>query len=186
MESSYFSPPDRCTFRNCGVGLYYDCREKTIGLYGSYSGTENTFAHCGTAILIESLPMSGDMFSPYMFRFYDNTFIHDDPNALDFDVRVSGKFYFYRNAYNDSENDALLKYRPVQLKTSNGAIVITNPCRLPDGTLFVQAGQYAEIISSMSDQLVISGASDVVDVDVVGEDDQLIGTWTLHPKEEVK
>ena len=38
----------------------------------------------------------------------------------------------------------------------------------------------------MSDQLVISGASDVVDVDVVGEDDQLIGTWTLHPKEEVK
>lgn len=186
MESSYFSPPDRCTFRNCGVGLYYDCKEKTIGLYGSYSGTENTFAHCGTAILIESLPMSGDMFSPYMFRFYDNTFIHDDPNALDFDVRVSGKFYFYRNAYNDSENDALLKYRPVQLKTSNGAIVITNPCRLPDGTLFVQAGQYAEIISSMSDQLVISGASDVVDVDVVGEDDQLIGTWTLHPKEEVK
>ena len=74
----------------------------------------------------------------------------------------------------------------MQLKTSNGAIVITNPCRLPDGTLFVQAGQYAEIISSMSDQLVISGASDVVDVDVVGEDDQLIGTWTLHPKEEVK
>ena len=109
-----------------------------------------------------------------------------EANALDFDVRVSGKFYFYRNAYNDSENDALLKYRPVQLKTSNGAIVITNPCRLPDGTLFVQAGQYAEIISSMSDQLVISGASDVVDVDVVGEDDQLIGTWTLHPKEEVK
>ena len=186
MESSYFSPPDRCTFRNCGVGLYYDCKEKTIGLYGSYSGTENTFAHCGTAILIESLPMSGDMFSPYMFRFYDNTFIHDDSNALDFDVRVSGKFYFYRNAYNDSENDALLKYRPVQLKTSNGAIVITNPCRLPDGTLFVQAGQYAEIISSMSDQLVISGVSDIVDVDVVNEDDQLIGTWTLHPKEEVK
>lgn len=185
-ESSYFAPPNECVFRSCGVGLYYDCREKTIRLYGSYSGTENTFAHCGTAILIESLPKSGDMFSPYMFRFYDNTFIHDDPNALDFDVRVSGKFYFYRNAYNDSENAALLKYRPVQLKTSNGAIVITNPCRLPDGTLFIQAGQYTEIINSMSDELVISDVSDLVTVNVVGDNGQSLGAWTLYPKAKQK
>ena len=185
-ESSYFAPPNECVFRNCGVGLYYDCREKTIGLYGSYSGRFNTFVQCDIAILIESLPASGEMFSPYMFRFLDNTFINANPNALDFDVRTSGKFYFYRNAYNDSENAALLKYRPVQLKTSNGAIVITNPCRLPDGTLFIQAGQYTEIINSMSDELVISDVSDLVTVNVVGDNGQSLGAWTLYPKAKQK
>lgn len=185
-ESSYFAPPNECVFRNCGVGLYYDCREKTIGLYGSYSGRFNTFVQCDTAILIESLPASGEMFSPYMFRFLDNTFINAKSNALDFDVRTSGKFYFYRNAYNDSENAALLKYRPVQLKTSNGAIVITNPCRLPDGTLFIQAGQYTEIINSMSDELVISDVSDLVTVNVVGDNGQSLGAWTLYPKAKQK
>lgn len=185
-ESSYFAPPNECVFRSCGVGLYYDCREKTIGLYGSYSGRFNTFVQCDTAILIESLPASGEMFSPYMFRFLDNTFINANPDALDFDVRTSGKFYFYRNAYNDSENAALLKYRPVQLKTSNGAIVITNPCRLPDGTLFIQAGQYTEIINSMSDELVISDVSDLVTVNVVGDNGQSLGAWTLYPKAKQK
>lgn len=185
-ESSYFAPPNECVFRNCGVGLYYDCREKTIGLYGSYSGRFNTFVQCDTAILIESLPASGEMFSPYMFRFLDNTFINAKSDALDFDVRTSGKFYFYRNAYNDSENAALLKYRPVQLKTSNGAIVITNPCRLPDRTLFIQAGQYTEIINSMSDELVISDVSDLVTVNVVGDNGQSLGAWTLYPKAKQK
>lgn len=185
-ESSYFAPPNECVFHSCGVGLYYDCREKTIGLYGSYSGRFNTFVQCDTAILIESLPASGEMFSPYMFRFLDNTFINANPDALDFDVRTSGKFYFYRNAYNDSENDALLKYRPVQLSTSNGAIVITNPCRLPDGTLFIQAGQYTEIINSMSDELVISDVSDLVTVNVVGDNGQSLGAWTLYPKAKQK
>ena len=185
-ESSYFAPPNECVFRSCGVGLYYDCREKTIGLYGSYSGRFNTFVQCDTAILIESLPASGEMFSPYMFRFLDNTFINAKSNALDFDVRTSGKFYFYRNAYNDSENAALLKYRPVQLSTSNGAIVITNPCRLPDGTLFIQAGQYTEIINSMSDELVISDVSDLVTVNVVGDNGQSLGAWTLYPKAKQK
>lgn len=185
-ESSYFAPPNECVFRSCGVGLYYDCREKTIGLYGSYSGRFNTFVQCDTAILIESLPASGEMFSPYMFRFLDNTFINAKSNALDFDVRTSGKFYFYRNAYNDSENAALLKYRPVQLKTSNGAIVITNPCRLPDRTLFIQAGQYTEIINSMSDELVISDVSDLVTVNVVGDNGQSLGAWTLYPKAKQK
>lgn len=185
-ESSYFAPPNKCVFRNCGVGLYYDCRGKTIGLYGSYSGRFNTFVQCDTAILIESLPASGEMFSPYMFRFLDNTFINAKSDALDFDVRTSGKFYFYRNAYNDSENAALLKYRPVQLKTSNGAIVITNPCRLPDRTLFIQAGQYTEIINSMSDELVISDVSDLVTVNVVGDNGQSLGAWTLYPKAKQK
>ena len=185
-ESSYFAPPNECVFRSCGVGLYYDCKNKTYGMYGSYSGRFNTFVQCDTAILIESLPASGEMFSPYMFRFLDNTFINANPNALDFDVRTSGKFYFYRNAYNDSENAALLKYRPVQLKTSNGAIVITNPCRLPDGTLFIQAGQYTEIINSMSDELVISNVSDLVTVNVVGDNGQSLGAWTLYPKAKQK
>lgn len=137
-----------------------------------------------TAILIESLPASSMMFSPYNFRFIDNTFINDDRTALDFDVRVSGKFYFYRNAYNDSENDALLKYRPAQVRASNGAVLVTNPCRLPDRTLFIQAGQYTEIINSESDKLVISDVSDLVTVDVVGDNEELLGTWTLHPKKE--
>ena len=185
-ESSYFAPPNECVFRSCGVGLYYDCKNKTYGMYGSYSGRFNTFVQCDTAILIESLPASGEMFSPYMFRFLDNTFINANPDALDFDVRTSGKFYFYRNAYNDSENAALLKYRPVQLKTSNGAIVITNPCRLPDGTLFIQAGQYTEIINSMSDELVISDVSDLVTVNVVGDNGQSLGAWTLYPKAKQK
>lgn len=185
-ESSYFAPPNECVFRSCGVGLYYDCKNKTYGMYGSYSGRFNTFVQCDTAILIESLPASGEMFSPYMFRFLDNTFINANPDALDFDVRTSGKFYFYRNAYNDSENAALLKYRPVQLRTSNGAIVITNPCCLPDGTLFIQAGQYTEIINSMSDELVISDVSDLVTVNVVGDNGQSLGAWTLYPKAKQK
>ena len=180
----YFAPPDNCVFRRCGVGLYYDCKDKLYGLYGSYSGRFNRFVQCDTAILIESLPASGMMFSPYNFRFLDNTFINANAYALDFDVRVSGKFYFYRNAYNDSENDALLKYRPAQVRTSNGAVVITNPCRLPDRTLFIQAGQYTEIISSESDKLVISDVSDLVTVAVVGDNEELLGTWTLHPKKE--
>ena len=185
-ESSYFAPPNECVFHSCGVGLYYDCKNKTYGMYGSYSGRFNTFVQCDTAILIESLPASGEMFSPYMFRFLDNTFINAKSNALDFDVRTSGKFYFYRNAYNDSENAELLKYRPVQLSTGNGAIVITNPCCLPDGTLFIQAGQYTEIINSMSDELVISDVSDLVTVNVVGDNGQSLGTWTLYPKAKQK
>ena len=185
-ESSYFAPPNECVFRSCGVGLYYDCKNKTYGMYGSYSGRLNTFVQCDTAILIESLPASGEMFSPYMFRFLDNTFINAKSDALDFDVRTSGKFYFYRNAYNDSENAAQLKYRPVQLSTSNGAIVITNPCCLPDGTLFIQAGQYTEIINSMSDELVISDVSDLVTVNVVGDNGQSLGAWTLYPKAKQK
>ncbi len=185
-ESSYFAPPDECVFRSCGVGLYYDCKDKTNGMYNSYLGRFNTFVQCRTAILIESLPASGEMFSPYNFRFFDNTFINADPTALDFDVRASGKFYFYRNAYNDSENDEQLKYRPVQLSTGSGATVITNPCLLPDGTLFIQAGQYTEIINSMSDELVISDVSDLVTVNVVGDNGQSLGAWTLYPKTKQK
>ena len=81
--------------------------------------SRNYFEKNGTALRILS---TNSFVSPYYIRPHDSVFLG---NAVDFDVRTAGTFYFLCNFF--AHHDSILpSIRPV-VKVSNGATVYVNP-----------------------------------------------------------
>ena len=194
-SSGYAAVSDRNVFKKCGCGIYMDCAGKTQGNMNSLT-VFNRYERCGTAVRIVSLP---DYMTPYMLRVYDSDFIG---NTADIDVLCAGNYYFYRNYFGSITNAAEdisadnAAYRSAVLGQGADTKIITNPRRLDPCTLSGWQSAFAgrglgidpalrtTVLNAMAQELVISsdaldGLADGVDIPVVDENGDVVGTWSF-------
>ena len=107
-----------CRFIQNNTAIVLDIPNPALGCtLGDFS--RNYFEKNGTALRILS---TNSFVSPYYIRPHDSVFLG---NAVDFDVRTAGTFYFLCNFF--AHHDSILpSIRPV-VNVSNGATVYVNP-----------------------------------------------------------
>ena len=184
-------------FRDCNVAYLIDCAGKTGG--NANDTTYNTiFENCKTAVMILGLP---EYITPYDYRILYCDFIN---NEVDFNVQAAGKFYFYRNFYG-TMGTVMTDVNPAVPTIKEGAdtIVCTNPryafpllvmgdtssfnyLYLDTGfTTYIpnkEASTLAVDVEQLEEDLATT--DDAVTINVLGDDEEVQGTWTFNGTEE--
>ena len=108
-----------CRFIKNDTAIVLDIPNPALGCTLS-DFSRNCFEENGTALRILS---TNSFVSPYYIRPHDSVFLG---NAVDFDVRTAGTFYFLCNFFAHHDTGSLPSIRPV-VSFSNGATVYVNP-----------------------------------------------------------